>query len=177
MTRTGKYLELRPFSGQSLSDCINYLKRDVAKSFADLFSILGASAQNGEIVTASASATPHATATYASRGKITLKPGVWDITGCGGLAPAATTVVTRFDVFIGTAEGASNEDQIPMVNSVTNFFHAGNVPTDEIGAVTPTWRVTIPSGSSQTYYLNIYTTFSVSTMSSKGFIRATKVME
>lgn len=41
MTRRGQFLELRPFSGQTLEACLGYLRRDVAKAFADLFAVLG----------------------------------------------------------------------------------------------------------------------------------------
>ncbi len=176
MTRVGKFLELRPFGGQTLADCINYLRRDVAKSFSDLFAILSSQEQIGEIVTGGMSATEHASATYASRGFVNLKQGTWDITACGGLAPAATTVVTRLDVFIGVADGDDSSGQISMENSIINFFHAGNVPTDEIGCAIQPWRVTVPGGG-RTFYLKIYATFGISTCSSKGFIRATRVME
>lgn len=39
-TRGGKPLELRPFSGSTLPDVLNYLKRDLARAFADLFAII-----------------------------------------------------------------------------------------------------------------------------------------
>jgi hypothetical protein len=36
----GRPLELRPFSGQTLTDVLGYLRRDVPRVFADLFAIL-----------------------------------------------------------------------------------------------------------------------------------------
>lgn len=39
-SRRGRHLELRPFSGSTLTDVLSYLKRDVSKAFADAFAIL-----------------------------------------------------------------------------------------------------------------------------------------
>ncbi len=178
MTRQGSFLELRPFSGTSLGDCINYLRRDVAKCFADLFIILNRRNAVGDIVTDSKSATSHTTGQYATRGAVTLTAGTWDICGFGAIVPAATTTVTRFDVGISMTDGDDDANLVDLENLITTFYPASYVPTDQVSATVGPWRVVVPSQSTNpTFYLKIYTTFATSTLQSKGFIRATKVRE
>lgn len=128
----------------------------------------------GEYMHAEVGSTAHTTGQYADRGTVTLTPGTWDITGCGGIIPAATTTVTRLDVGINaTTTGNSCADCTNMLTAITQFFHAGNVPTDEYGFCTPPVRVNLSTATA--YITKVFITYATSTATSKGSIRATRV--
>lgn len=85
-TRQGRPLELRPFSGSTLSDVLGYLKRDLARAFADLFAIL---ANPTPVAVTNGSETWSTTnismeTWYDSDTQISLPTGRWLILATGG---------------------------------------------------------------------------------------------
>ncbi len=107
-------------------------------------------------------------------GTLTLPPGTWDLQGNILFTPAASTVVTRLISGIGTATGNVSTGVSVPENGSDNAFPTGSVPTSIITRATPTWRVTITV--STTYYLKPFASFSVSTCTALGFLRATQII-
>lgn len=108
---------------------------------------------------------------------LTLTAGIWDLQATGVFLPASTTVVTDYLVGIGTVTGNSgtgvdiSRNRISLTGG-TSTLQTGATDADTV-LVTPLFRVNISSPT--TYYVKVYSKFSVSTMQSKGFICARRV--
>lgn len=103
---------------------------------------------------------------------LALTRGVWDISGIVRLSPAATTVVASVLVGIGTATGNSSAG-IQLENSVETTYPTGYVPRDACGYVIPTYRTSISSDTN--FFLKAFASFTTSTLSATGYIRAIRV--
>lgn len=126
----------------------------------------------GRLETGSASYAAHTSGQYKDGGSITLPAGVWDVSGCCSIAPNTGTSITRYDCGIGTNTGNNGAGLVALENYVQQFMQA-TVPNDEWAKCTPVWR-TVTTGSTP-YYLKVYAAFTISTLQSKGFIRATRI--
>ena len=104
---------------------------------------------------------------------ITLTPGVWDITGALNFLPAATTSVTIYEAFIGTATGNSTAGRDFNRNTAVMSLAANVNGGNNVILTVPTYRVNL--AASTTYYLKALGVFTASTMSVTGTIRATRI--
>lgn len=101
---------------------------------------------------------------------ITLTPGDWDVSGVVYINPAATTNVTRWTASISTTSATLDGTPGRFSNTiVTGGTTPGNVLTESI---IPT-RMSLSANT--TVYLIAYSTFTVSTNSAFGIIRARRV--
>ena len=135
--------------------------------------------QVGEIITAtvaSGAAVALTTATPANVTSISLTAGDWDVAGLIDFNPAATTSITQLNTSIslttatlGTQPGGSGLGADPT----TIFTQAASVPNGVIGLDAGPVRVSI--AATTTVYLVAQGTFTVSTMTAYGTIRARRV--
>lgn len=135
----------------------------------------------GEYVSAtvaSGSAVALTTATPANITSISLTPGDWDIDGQVDFAPAASTSVTQYNAScsgtsatLATQPGGGNFAS----DSTFTINQAAMVPAATFAGATMTVRVTVPVGTTQTVYLVAQATFTVSTLSAYGTLRARRV--
>lgn len=102
---------------------------------------------------------------------LTLTPGDWDISGSVLFAGVASTSLTRGYIGIGTAKGTTTTG-VAEKNS-SRFQDISISGTPRFTLVTPTFRVSI--SNTTTYYLKSNSTFTVSTLSEVGTIRARRV--
>lgn len=126
-----------------------------------------------ESVVLSGAAVALVTATSKTITSITLTPGDWDIDGTVVILPANTTNVTQMAGSISatnnaldTTPGRYAEPPFPSAGFVYNGAKAPHIPT-------PTQRVSITANT--TYYLVALASFTVSTCSAFGSIRARRV--
>lgn len=103
---------------------------------------------------------------------IVLTAGCWDISFNASFIVAASTSVTKLSAWVGTATGDSTTGQ-DLAKNYSAVATAANVMSGTQTLCIAPYRVTL-SGS-QTYYLKGTGTFSVSTMTGYGTIRATRV--
>lgn len=118
------------------------------------------------------------TATPANVTSIVLTPGDWDLDGQINFSPAASTSVTQYNASasgttatLATQPGAGNF----APDSTYTINQAAQVPVAGFSAATMTVRVSVPIGASQTVFLVAQATFTVSTLSAFGTIRARRV--
>lgn len=121
----------------------------------------------GELLTSTNTGVGLSTSTNGNIVSMTLTPGVWDVTGVVHYIPAATTSFLRSQQGITT----TSLTFAGLGSFTTNFVQATNSGNPD--HTTPPVRVTV--GSNTTVYLVAQAVFTVSTMSSDGFIRATRV--
>lgn len=124
----------------------------------------------GEYVTAVATTpgTTLTTATVANVTSISLTAGDWDVTGVVDFLPGATTSITVLNGGISTTTAALGAQDTYCQNA-----SAAQVPANNISFDTPTVRISI--ASTTTVYLVARGTFTVSTLSAFGTIRARRV--
>lgn len=106
---------------------------------------------------------------------ITLGAGVWDITGSIQYVPAASTNTTNFQAWIGTSSGNNTTGRDVQRNFIEiTYASAGTVTGNATSSTAlPVWRVNISTPT--TYYLKISPTFTVSTATANGAVRATRI--
>lgn len=138
-----------------------------------------AAADLGALVTSSipvGSAVSLTTATPANITSISLTPGDWDIVGFVDFNPAATTSVTNLTASVSltsatvsgqTGGSGLGTDPTAIVNQ------AAAVPAGVVGVGTSPVRLSITKTT--TVYLVAQATFTVSTMSAYGTLRANRV--
>jgi hypothetical protein len=128
----------------------------------------------GELITASlavGSATALVTATAKDVITISLTAGDWDVTGVVDFAPAATTNAT---LLLAGASQTANTLGADDTYSSTVFLTAGQVTTNgNYRQVIPTQRFSL--AATTTVRLIAQATFTVSTMTAYGTIRARRV--
>ena len=136
--------------------------------------ILADNAQSGswgEFVSATA-ATPGTSLTSASAVNATSKSltaGDWDVSGVCDFTPAATTSLTQKKCGINTSSGTFGGQDTYIQESYAAMVTGANLSNVN----SPVSRINISSGG--TAYLVCQSTFSVSTMSCAGTIRARRV--
>lgn len=123
----------------------------------------------GEYLTAASTATSLTTATAANATSISLAAGDWDISATVTFIPAGSTVPSVTSVGINTTSAT-----LPGVNAgayvqLATSFPAGAAQVQN----SPTVRVSL--ASTTTVYAVAQSTFTVSTMTCNGFIRARRV--
>ena len=103
---------------------------------------------------------------------ISLTAGDWDVTGNVTYSPAATTNFTL--AFNSISETSATQDQTTGGAYIIYRFPAGNVPVAgfNVGGLGPVRKL---FSSTTTVYLVAQATFTVSTMSAFGIIRARRV--
>lgn len=121
----------------------------------------------GEILTSTNTGVGLSTSTNGNIVSMTLTAGVWDVSGVVHYIPAATTSFLRSQQGITT----TSLTFAGLGSFTTNFVQATNSGNPD--HCTPIVRVTVASNT--TVYLVAQAVFTVSTMSSDGFIRATRV--
>lgn len=104
---------------------------------------------------------------------ITLTPGTWDITAAIQFTPTGSTSVTKLQAWIGTATGNSTTGQ-DLTRNYVEFSTAANVLGAVYAEALPVWRVSISANT--TYYLKATATFTASTLTANGNLRATRIM-
>lgn len=133
----------------------------------------------GELITAtvaSGSAVSLTSTTAANITSISLTAGDWDIDGQIDFAPAATTSITQLNVGISltSATLASQAGGSGLGTDPTfTVNQAANVPAALVAVASGTVRLSI--AATTTVYLVGQATFSVSTMTGYGTIRARRV--
>lgn len=138
-----------------------------------------AAADLGTLVTSSVpsgSAVSLTTATPANVTSITLTPGDWDISGVLDFNPAATTSVTNMtaSVSLTSATLSGQTGGSGLGTDPTMIWNqAASVPAGVCGLEVPAVRLSITKTT--TVYLVAQATFTVSTMSAYGTIRANRV--
>lgn len=138
-----------------------------------------ASADLGTLVTSSVpvgSAVALTTATPANVTSITLTPGDWDISALINFNPAASTSVTNItsSVSLTTATLSGQTGGNGLGTDPTNAWNqAASVPAAVMGQDVPVVRLSITKTT--TVFLVAQATFTVSTMSAYGTIRANRV--
>jgi hypothetical protein len=107
---------------------------------------------------------------------ITLTPGTWDISGVITFTSGATTSISLLSSWIGTASGTSATGKDVNRNYAQfNYVTTGTVIGGQFQTLTlPVWRVSISANTP--YYLKTNCTFTVSTLTANGTVRATRVM-
>lgn len=103
---------------------------------------------------------------------IVLTAGVWDISLICQFVVAASTSVTKLSSWVGTATGNATTGQ-DTARNYASLASAANVMNGTQSLAISPFRVTITG--STTYYLKATATFSVSTLTAYGSIRATRV--
>lgn len=130
----------------------------------------------GEIISstiASGSAVSLTTATTANVTSITLTAGDWDVTGVFAALSNAGTNIAYISTSISTT--SATNDATPGRLSLLSYQAAGVVPSGvNITIPLPTARITVASGT-QIVYLTTNCSFSVSTLSGYGIIRARRI--
>jgi len=116
------------------------------------------------------------TATPANITSITLTPGDWDISGVINFRPAATTSVTN----ITTSASLTSATLSPQAggnglgsDATMAWNQAASVPAAVMAQEVPAVRLSITTTT--TVYLVAQATFTVSTMTADGTIRANRV--
>jgi hypothetical protein len=133
----------------------------------------------GTLVTSSipvGSAVSLTTATAANVTSITLAPGDWDISGVIDFNPAATTSVTNITagVSLTSATLAAQTGGSGLGTDPTMAWNqAASVPAGVMAMEVPAVRLSITATT--TVYLVAKATFTVSTMTAYGTIRANRV--
>lgn len=126
----------------------------------------------------SGSAVSLTTATPANVTSIVLTPGDWDVDGLVDFSPAASTSVTQYNASVsGTSATLATQPGAGNFSPDTTFTvnQAAEVPAALFAAATMTARVSIPLGANQTVFLVAQATFTVSTLSAYGTVRARRV--
>jgi hypothetical protein len=129
----------------------------------------------GESITAAilpASPTTLTTATTTNLTSVTLSAGDWDVEAVAGFIPTSTTSITQL---LATISNANNTVSIDP--GLTGEFHTAanvmGVPT--LGITVNTARSRLSISTSTTFFLNVFTAFTVSTLKAFGSIRARRV--
>lgn len=103
---------------------------------------------------------------------IILPAGVYDIgLVCNFVAPASTSI-TKLSAWVGTASGNVTTGQ-DLTRNYASLATAANVMVGTQSLVTPSYRVTIASQT--TYFLKATATFTASTLTAYGNLRATRI--
>jgi hypothetical protein len=133
----------------------------------------------GTLVTSSipsGSAVSLTTATPANVTSITLSPGDWDISGVLDFNPAATTSVTNVTASVSltsaTLSGQTGGNGLGTDPTMA-WNQAASVPAGVMALEVPAVRLSITKTT--TVYLVAQATFTVSTMTAYGTIRANRV--
>lgn len=125
----------------------------------------------GEILTATAApaAVSLTTNTSADVTSVSLTAGVWDVTGVINFTPAGTTSITQIGGGVNTTSAT-----LGAQDSYARDVYAAMVPgANVISKAVPTVRINI--AETTTVYLVARATFTVSTLTAGGTIRATRV--
>ncbi len=133
----------------------------------------GAVGAVGELISNTSGTVTLTTSQFNDAGTISLTAGTWDIEGNIRFDCAATTVCTRQIAGIGTVTGNSSTGVSTPENASDVAYPAGYVPASVVCHQTPTWRVVITATTS--YYLKSFSTFTTSTQTCVGYIRATRI--
>lgn len=138
-----------------------------------------AAADLGTLVTSSvpsSSAVSLTTATPANITSISLTAGDWDISGVIDFSPAATTSVTNITASVSltsaTLSGQTGGSGLGTDPTMA-WNQAASVPVGVMAMEVPTVRLSITKTT--TVYLVAQATFTVSTMTAYGTIRANRV--
>lgn len=113
-----------------------------------------------------------ATATSQDIVFLQLTAGDWDVSGVVEFVPAASTNSTILAASINTT---SNSVPGPNNGQTGYLGSPAQVTVQVTGLVTPMVRVSVANGATQNVYLGAAATFTVSTMTAGGFIRARRV--
>lgn len=128
-----------------------------------------ASAGNvGEVIVSTGSSVAISSGTTANITSISLTPGDWDISAFGGVSAGGATMYTTMFISHGTTSATLDV----TVGKLSSFSTAGIVPGNGNGfsATLPTYRISVSTNT--TYYLTINSSFSVSTSTALGYIKA-----
>lgn len=110
------------------------------------------------------------TATAANITSISLTPGDWDVSSVIGFIPAGTTIPT---VLVGSISQTSATQSVSPNTGA--FFSYGLTFATGVTQVFPTGTTRISISTTTTVYLVVTATFTVSTCTGYGFIRARRV--
>jgi hypothetical protein len=107
---------------------------------------------------------------------ITLTAGTWDITGVITYTSGASTSISLLSAWVGTASGSSTSGKDVNRNYAQfNYVSTGTVIGGQFETLTlPVWRVSISANTS--YFLKTNNTFTASTLTANGTLRATRVL-
>jgi hypothetical protein len=106
---------------------------------------------------------------------LTLTPGTWDISGHCILTTGVTTKLLNCTSWIGDTTGTSTSGRDVQRNYSTMAFDSATGANGgaNVSMIIPTWRVNISVPT--TYYLKTGNTFTTSTLTANGIIRATRI--
>jgi hypothetical protein len=125
----------------------------------------------GEYIQSNVTGVAITSSTNSNITSISLTAGDWDVTGLMQTAPAGTTTTSAVSVGVSTTSAAFNTINVGLGNSKANQAPlAAGVYTSEIA---PTTRISV--ASTTTVYLVGFVSYSVSTLTVSGQIRARRV--
>jgi hypothetical protein len=123
----------------------------------------------GEYITNSTAGTSLSTATTANATSASLTAGDWDVSCTPTFAPAGSTVPSILAAGVTTTSATLPGSNVGGYVQLASSFPAGAAQV----VVTPTVRISL--SSTTTTYCVVQSTFTVSTMTVNGFIRARRV--
>lgn len=125
-----------------------------------------------EAIRTSGSAVSLTSGTPANITTLTLTPGEWDVFGVIEFAPAATTSVT--ELLSGTNTTSAT---VGTLGTYQRIVTAAQVPGSALrnAIAAPVYRISVGAGTTTTVYLIARATFTVSTCTAYGDLRARRV--